>query len=151
MRADIKVLVSRPTVALTSPLRQAWLQMGRLRSGLSALGTCVLWRAVVAVFRSGLSVRLFRCVLGCGFGQSLRQSAIAKPAHCLRFMPSLAPATSLRSSLRSRHSTQHHARHARLRPVATFPTLHRPSSAHALPPLQFLLVQRPSKRRSAHF
>ena len=108
---------------------------GRLRFGLSALGTCGLWRAVVAVFRSGLCVRLFRCVLGCGFGQSLRQSAIAKPAHCLRFMPSLAPATSLRSSLRSRHSTQHHARQARLRPVAVFPTRHRPPSAHALPPL----------------
>ena len=111
----------------------------------------MLWRAVVAVFRSGLCVRLFRCVLGCGFGQSLRQSAIAKPAQCLRFMPSLAPVTSLRSSLRSRHSTQHHARHARLRPVAAFPTLHRPPSAHALPPLLSSSCERPNKRRSAHF
>lgn len=141
VRADIKGLVSRIKVIVGNLTATAGVATGRqFRSSLFALGTCVLWRAVVAVFRSGLCVCLFRCVLGCGFGQSLRQSAIAKPAQCLRFMPSLAPVTSLRSSLRSRHSTQHQARHARLRPVAAFPTLHRPPSAHALPSLQFLLV-----------
>ena len=133
------------------PLRQGVATGGSSVPVSPLWGACVLWRAVVAVFRSGLCVRLFRCVLGCGFGQSLRQSAIAKPAQCpplyavartCHFAAFLSPFPPLHTAPCPPCPTAP-GRCVPYTPPPTFRT--RAASA------TFSLVQRSSELRSAHF
>ena len=132
MRADIKVLVSRATVSVALPLRQASVLLRRFVSvsplwGLVGCG--VLWLQCSVLVSSFVSDAAFWSVL---WADANAQRVASSGRSAFRSTPAVVlSVTTLRSSLRSRHSTQHHARHAQLRPVVSFPTLHRLQSLRA--------------------
>ena len=116
-------LVSRSS--LTLPLRQAWLQGSSVLVsplwGLACYG--MLWLLCCVLVSSFVSDAAFWSVL---WTDANAQRVANSGRSAFRSIPAVVlSATTLRSSLRSRHSTQHHARQTRLRPVTAFPTLHR--------------------------
>lgn len=54
-------------------------------------GVVIFESCVPAVFRSGLCVPLYRCVVVSPLGSRYSKAPIAKPAQCFRFMPSSFP------------------------------------------------------------